>query len=646
MSGLLKGSLFTVLLLGSVKGYAQPLPEPLVSAVKTAVLSSPDVQEKWKAFKGASYLPAMARSQWLPRANLTGSLGVQDGQNAGQRYGWNDTQAGELTLSQLLFDGGIASSAIRGAEGERLKSFHSMTEASEAVALEVVKAYADLLRYREVVDAATENYAEHKRTTNMLDERVRATVGRRVDLEQGSARLAKAEAALVTETINLHNAGARYLRMVGTVAPSKLPDWPEDRSLAKLPATAQETLQKGLTTSPTLQVALQSWRNAEETVVGKSKTVYMPRIEARASVSRSRNLDGVLGNAGKQVAEVVLQQNIYRGGYDRATQVSAEEAAKRARAQLEQACREVRQTMSVAYKDVYTFNQQLGLLDQHRLSADKTRTAYRQQFDIGQRTLLDLLDIQNEWFDASRQYTNMRFDQLIAQARTLASMGQLVATLGAGRTDWPTATDAGQDAGQSGPGAYCPVEFIPMDVTVPTLPKRPSYVVLLPNADGSVGAVVVKGPDGEQVISKAQYGAPINGQQAPTEVQTSDVEKDFGAALKAQPVLPEKFTLFFERGSTRLSKSSQADWNTMLTRMKARATLDITVAGYADTVSSSQINDALALKRAQFVAQKLRASGFKDVEIGVEGFGKRSLAVPTPDETDEPRNRRAVVIVR
>lgn len=653
MSGYFDKSVWMCLAMGvAAQVGAQSLPQPLVEATKQAVLSSPDVQEKWKAFQAATHGVPMARAGWMPKVDLTASAGQQDGKTAGgTRYGWNSISATEISLSQLLFDGGIASSAIRGAEGERLRAFYAMTEASESVALEVFKAYADLLRYRETVAAATENYAEHKRTYDMLDERVRAKVARGADLEQAGARLAKSETALVSESINLHNAGTRYLRMVGTVAPSKLPEWPEETGLVQLPPTAQEVLQKGLAQNPALQAALTNWRNTEEAVLGKRKAVYMPRVEARVSSTESRNLNGVLGSDGKNVAELVLQQNIYRGGFDSATQVGAEEAAKRARDQLEQTCRVVRETLSVAYKDVATLKTQMRLADVHRLASDKSRTAYRQQFDIGQRTLLDLLDTQNEWFDTSRQFTNVRFDQLIAQARTLASMGRLVATVGAGRADWPSASDAGQAEGATDVSAYCPAQTTFMDdleryKVVPEVQRKQSYVVLLPDADGSVGSVTVRGPGGEQVISQAQFGAPISGRAAPVAVADADVQKDFAAALKAQPILPEKFTLLFERGSTRLTPASQAGWAQLLQRMKTRPTVDITVAGHADTVSSSQVNDALALKRAQFVANKLRASGYKTVEILVESHGKNQLAVPTPDQTDEPRNRRAVVSVR
>ncbi len=74
--------------------------------------------------------------------------------------------------------------------------------------------------------------------------------------------------------------------------------------------------------------------------------------------------------------------------------------------------------------------------------------------------------------------------------------------------------------------------------------------------------------------------------------------------------------------------------------------MDISVEGHADTVSSDRVNDTLARKRAETVARMLRDAGVNSTAITVESFGARELLVPTPPQTSELRNRRAVVTVR
>jgi outer membrane protein, adhesin transport system len=650
-------TLLSALMLAASMAQAQRLPMPLVEAAKAAVSSSPDVQERWKAFRAAEQGPVIAGAQWKPRADLTASVGQEWRRNVAGAETDLSTRGVELSLTQLLFDGGVVNAAMRQASRQKVEAYLNLAETSEAVALEVARAYLDLLRQREVVELATENYAEHKVTANMLQERVGAAVGRRSDLEQAIGRLSQAESTLVTETIALNTAATRYLRMVGAQAPSKLPSWPEGLALAKFPASAQELLTQGLRSSHYIKGAWENVHAADQAVEGR-EAAFMPTVQARVWATRDTNASGIRGTGEQRVAEVLLQQNLYRGGADAAAKTRSVELAQRARDQLEATCREVRQTLSVAYKDVGVLETRTRLLDTQRLAVDKTRTAYRQQYDIGQRTLLDLLDTQKEYFEASRSYTNARFDQLSAQARTLAAMGKLVSTLGAGSADLTAGADSARDSGEGPYADVCPVEVTAMDslerIKAELEPPRRqsavtgagSYAVLLPNPDGSVGRIVVKGPAGEQEVSRAQQGVPLTGALLAAPVAAPVIERDFGAAIQAQPPLPEKTTLRFASGTTKLTPEGEAAFQKVVERIKARATVDITVAGYADTVASEKLNEALALKRAEAVAKRLKDSGASHVAIEVEGYGKRVLEVPTPDNVNEPRNRRVVVTVR
>lgn len=640
-----------VALLATVWGFAhaQPLPAPLVEATKTAVLASPDVQERWKALRGKEAQVQASRAGWRPRVDLSANAGRESLRTGAQDFGTFNVSGTQLSLTQLLFDGGITSSDIRASGHEWRKSYHELNAASEYVALEVVKAYLDLLRHQELIAAATQNYAEHKATLDMLNERVRAAVARRVDLEQATARLAQAEATLTNLQIGHHKAAARYLRMVGTTPSVQLPAWPESQAFSPVPPTSEAALQQGIRGNPSLLASVDNLLTTEQVLAGR-QAAYLPQLQARAVLSEARNQDGITGRSERHYAEVVLSQNIYRGGADQAYETRASELSLRARAQVEQTCREVQQDLSVAHKDVDTYSTQAKLADQHRLAADKTKTAYRQQFDIGQRTLLDLLDTQSEFFEAQSDYTNARFNHLTAQARTLAGMGRLVETMTAIH---PPAPETDTDLAAADPSVYCSPQVTPMDslerikasLDIPRRQPKVS-VVLLPNPDGTVGRIILSGKDGEQEIATANHGAPLTGAQPGAAVSAADIESKFGDALKAQPPLPEKFTLFFQRGQTRLTPASEAEWPQVLERLRDRKTLDITVAGHTDTVSSEKLNEKLALKRAQAIEKRLRQSGFKDVVMSVESYGARSLMVPTPPQTDEQKNRRVVINAR
>ncbi|OYU45865.1 MAG: flagellar motor protein MotB [Burkholderiales bacterium PBB4] len=181
--------------------------------------------------------------------------------------------------------------------------------------------------------------------------------------------------------------------------------------------------------------------------------------------------------------------------------------------------------------------------------------------------------------------------------------------------------------------------------TPPPPPPR-SYVALLPDAAGSLGQVTVTGPRGEQRLTQASQGTLLDGSGAPFAVAPEQLQKDFGAALKASPLLPEQFLLYFESGGAELTAESQKLLVDLVERVRARQSVDISVVGHSDTQGKAETNEVLALQRAQSIARRLGTLGVASAAISVESHGERNLLVPTPDETVEPRNRRVEVTLR
>lgn len=150
--------------------------------------------------------------------------------------------------------------------------------------------------------------------------------------------------------------------------------------------------------------------------------------------------------------------NLYRGGGDQARLRQAAETLNAAHDTRERVCRDLRQAVSISYNDNRVLEEQLKYLEQHQLSSARAREAYRQQFDIGQRTLLDLLDGENEYFDARRAYANAYYNRLIAQAGTLARTGTLLETLGVARESLPSVSElAGEETYIDGESVCPPV---------------------------------------------------------------------------------------------------------------------------------------------------------------------------------------------
>ena len=183
---------------------------------------------------------------------------------------------------------------------------------------------------------------------------------------------------------------------------------------------------------------------------------YQPRFDLRLIRQRGHDVDGINGRDDASIAEVVMSWNLFRGGSDLALSRQYAEQHNVAKDVRDKTCRDIRQTVAIAFNDTRKLAEQLEYLDQHQLSTEKARDAYRKQFDIGQRTLLDVLDSENELFQSRRAYTNAEHDLAIAYLRTHAGQGKLLATLGLSRPGSPPPAEpqlwaAGEDVPESCP---------------------------------------------------------------------------------------------------------------------------------------------------------------------------------------------------
>jgi adhesin transport system outer membrane protein len=431
---------------------AQPL-VTLQDTVKKAVVSNPEVQARWHAFLSSKHEQDAARGGYYPRLDLTTDIGREKLQQPDSPTTSLNRRGAALTLNQMIYDGFATRDEVARLAYAKLVRYYEVLDASESTALDAARAYLDVLRYRELFTLTQDNLAQHDQVFKQIQERVEAGVGRRVDLEQAGGRLALAQSNMLTETSNLHDVSARFLRIVGELPPDEM--LAPELLKQGIPSSIEETLKRGYQDSPAFNAAIENVRAAQADARGRQAN-FQPRVDLRASQDVAYNDSGLAGRSDNQVIELVLNYNLFKGGADRAQLRQYAERLAQSKELRDKACRDIRQSLSIAFNDIHNLSRQLGFLDQHQLSIEKARVAYREQFDIGQRTLLDLLDTENEYFQARRAYVNATYEHAIAHARTLAGMGKLLPTLQVGRDGMPTAQELGQDRQEIDPADQCP----------------------------------------------------------------------------------------------------------------------------------------------------------------------------------------------
>lgn len=552
-------------------------------AALKAIESNPDVQASWHEFKASALDVRVARAGYLPSVDLAAISGETARDYDGR--GTYSTGQGQVTLTQMLFDGFRTSGEVKRMDGIRLVRYYELLNTVETTALDAVQAYEDVKRNRDLVALARDNYAKHREVYAQIEERVSTGVGRRVDLEQVAGRLALAESNLLTEASNLHDVTARYLRIVGQLPAEELN--PSDLAAQKLPASVREALVLAYQGNPGFHAAIKNI-SAAQAAVKVERSGYYPKAELRARGVTNRNQNGFDNRndpdswGDENAVEVAITYNLYSGGANRAAVRRSLEQVNQAKDLRDQACVDLRQTTQIAYNDSQRIREQLISLEQHKLSSDKVRTAYAEQFNIGQRTLLDLLDAENEYFQASRALITANGELEVAHARSLAAMGSLLPALG-----------------------------------------------IVRDGLGILHEIKV-----EDSLNVSESACPDD---APAALSRADLISN---------LTPLSGDALFDVGSSELKPGAAQKLDNVVASIKStQNVVQIKIEGHTDNTGTDALNIPLSKARAQRVRDYFILNGLETIPMTVDGFGATRPAADNNTEAGKAANRRVDVTV-
>ncbi len=408
---------------------------PLKLLVEKVISSNPEVQAKYHAYVGAGYGQNVVKGGYLPKVDIQSTYRKQEDINFRTNNGTAIPRfSNQLILRQMIFDGlATPYEASRLGHAKRVR-YYELQDAMQNTSLEFMRAYMDTLRFRQLTEYAKSNYVAHKQLFDRIQERVDAGVARRVDLEQATGRLALAEANLLTEATNLHDVTARIQRLLGELPPSTLEQ--PDFYKAGAEATAADALRVAYLQNPSILATSEDIQATKDEVKTK-EAKYLPRLDLQARKNLGTSSDGRNSTSAADVVELTMNFNLFNGFSDKAAVSQTIEKLNTANDMRDKACVDTRQLVTIAYNDILQLKEQLTYRDTHQKSIENAREAYRKQFDIGQRTLLDLLDTENEYFQARRAFANTDYDIQTAYARLYAAQGELLNKIGSQRQGLP-----------------------------------------------------------------------------------------------------------------------------------------------------------------------------------------------------------------
>jgi len=410
----------SVMLMASV-GAAQA--ESLSDALAKAYITNPTLLSSRATLRATDEGMAQAVSGWRPSLSATGTASSKSTKSSTIPAGLSTKpRTLSLTLSQSLYAGGTTTSAISSAqnsvEGQRAR----LKATEQTVLLSAATAFMNVYRDQAVVELNIKN--EQVLSRHLEATRDRYDVGEitRTDVHQAEARLAGSNATRIQSEGTLEASRANYVNVVGE-APGKLDSINMD---LQLPATLGEALAIADDHNPTVIAAIFDEKVSNDSVASKRGRL-LPTVDLSGTASRS--LDTVSRNywANSVEAKVTISVPLYQSGTVYSQLRQARQTASAFRLATLQAKRDVTEQVRKAWQNLQTIRARIGSIETQVRAATTALEGVRREASVGSRTVLDVLDSEQELLDAEVNLVTSQRDETISALTLLSATGKLTA---------------------------------------------------------------------------------------------------------------------------------------------------------------------------------------------------------------------------
>lgn len=403
--------------------------ETLREAVAATMRTNPEIQIAAKQRSADNEQVPQAQSGYYPSIDINAGYGRESADNFSSNFQSDTLWRTDLgiTARQPVFDGWATRNDVKRTKAKTNADAYRVWGTAEDQALATVQTYLDILRNEELVAVARKNVGSYERAYSTINNLNEKGVGTEADVNQSSGRVDLARSNLKSAENSLMNARIAFQKVTGFF-PQRLDKVPDvDNSV--LPKSENEAVQRALAKHPILKSANADIVQAQGQY-NASKSKFYPRIDFVLSGLQSKNVGGARGPDIDRLAELQLNYNILQGGKDlartRETAYQVQQATEiRNRSQYQ-----VIELVKLSWEAYVSAERRMPDLRRHVTASESTTGAYKRQFQVGKRTVLDVLDSQNEYYTAEQDLINERYALLLAKYRLLNSEGKLVEHLG------------------------------------------------------------------------------------------------------------------------------------------------------------------------------------------------------------------------
>lgn len=329
-----------------------------------------------------------------------------------------------VTATQPIFSGFRTVNAVRAAEATVRAGRETLRIVEQSVLLEAVTAYVDVVRDQAIVRLRENNVSVLTRELKASRDRFAVGEVTRTDVAQAEARRAASVSALDLARANLKTSRASYERVIGH-PPSNLQDARPNSQ--RLPSSVNEAISIGGKENPSVVASLyleQAARHTVDLIWGE----LLPTVQLEGDYSKAYDPSRLTDQAESASVTGRIIVPLYEGGEVRARVRQAKHTHVSRLQEVEQARTENQALVVSAWSQLIAARAQLES-DQVQVTASRTAlTGVREEERVGQRTLLDVLNAEQELLNAEVQLATTRRNVVVASYNVLSTVGRLSAS--------------------------------------------------------------------------------------------------------------------------------------------------------------------------------------------------------------------------
>ena len=428
---LMKKKHWTIIVPGAVLLCATPVfGVELRDAVQSALNTNPEIRQAVANRLATQEERVQAQGLYYPRVSVEGSAGVRSLRNPTRRRIGLAGEAlypieGDLIVDQLVYDSGGREAELRRQASRTDAAAARVEERSEFVALNVARTYIDYLLQQRLVAIAQDNVTFHERLAGDLREGVSKGSISIADQQQAEERLQAARARVTEAREDLDAASIAFQTLTGM--PVDTVSMPSDLSQC-MPGSLADAEALARQNNPRVQEAMADLNTAREEIRA-ARADLGPRLNLEGRARAGHDIDGFEGRTTDLQARAVLRWDLFNGGIKEANVREQQNRADEVHGRLYQRTRQAEEDVRSAWSRLQNQTSLATELETQGRISDDLLLSYREQFNIGRRSLLDVLDAQNTRYNVQAQTETARLSKLYAQYRVLASANRLIECL-------------------------------------------------------------------------------------------------------------------------------------------------------------------------------------------------------------------------